>query len=60
MPIFLRENKRGSSQHHKTVCQGSQDGGLNWYPLSQQAPGAMQGEALDLIITTCPKLTGPE
>ena len=28
--------------------------------LSQQAPGETQGEALDLIITTHPKLTGPE
>ena len=28
--------------------------------LSQQAPGEMQGEALDFIIATCPKLTGPE
>ena len=28
--------------------------------LSQQAPGQTQGEALDFIVTTSPKLTGPE
>ena len=28
--------------------------------LSQQAPGETQGEAMDFIVTRCPKLTGPE
>ena len=42
---------------HKTVCQGSWDGALNWYPF---IPMSTRREALDLIITTCPKLTGPE
>ena len=51
----FHEKKRGSSQHHKMVCQGSWDGAPNWYPFIPTSTrrdagggtGEMQGEALD-------------
>ena len=42
------------------VCQGSRDGALNWYPFIPMSTRRDAGGGTGFIITTHPKLTGPE